>query len=273
MSLYFFLLFKVCFLARVSFTNAFVPLSRYAIQSIKNNVNRPCEHLTLLQITSDHPLLTKPKNSIAPQLLLSQTDENNEKNVSLEAEMNENYYVDRNYSNMGPLSSFAEKLDDVTGDWALSYADLSPTTPKTPVGVAFLATNACYACAGLVLGMRGDFLLGGLTEIAGAVSFWYHYSQLEFGKDRSEVRLALLVDYFTAGSALITGGVYMSQMGITAVPMEALAVGGLSILCLGLCWVWEFGYPYLFWHSLWHILSALTGYLVGQAHLDNIAIY
>jgi hypothetical protein len=222
----------------------------------------------------NHPLQTlKTNNPMKIQLFKSQKDELDEKTISFEADIKDKLTIDRSYDNMGPLSTIAEKLDDVTGDWALSYADLSPTTPKTPVGVAFLATNACYAFAGLALGIRGDFVLGGLTEIAGAVSFWYHYSQLEFGKDRSEVRLALLVDYFTAGSALITGGAYMSQIGITAVPIEALAVGGLSIVCLGLCWVWEFGYPYLFWHSLWHILSALTGYLVGQAHLDTVAIY
>jgi hypothetical protein len=176
-------------------------------------------------------------------------------------------YEERTYDNMGPLMPLAEKLDAISGDWALSYADLSPATPKTPAGVAFLATNACYACAGLALGINGDFLLGGLTEIAGIVSFWYHYSQLEFGKDRSEVRLALLTDYITAGSALITGGAYMAQMGITGVPIDALITGAVAIVCLSLCWVWEFGYPYLFWHSLWHIFSAYTGFLVGQAHL------
>lgn len=231
------------------------------------------KYLSLYPLKS-HPLQTlKTNNPTKMQLFMSQRDDIDEKNVSFEADIKDKLTLDRTYDDMGPLSTIAEKLDDVTGDWALSYADLSPTTPKTPVGVAFLATNACYAFAGLALGIRGDFLLGGLTEVAGAVSFWYHYSQLEFGKDRSEVRLALLVDYFTAGSALITGGAYMSQIGITAVPIEALEVGGLSIVCLGLCWVWEFGYPYLFWHSLWHILSALTGYMVGQAHLNTVAIY
>ena len=62
----------------------------------------------------------------------------------------------------------------------------------------------------------------------------------------------------------------MIQAGIDAVPVEALLTAGGSVICLSLCWVWEFGYPYIFWHSLWHILSALTGYLIGQEHISTL---
>mmetsp|Transcript_38301 Transcript_38301/g.92382 ORF Transcript_38301/g.92382 Transcript_38301/m.92382 type:complete len:280 (+) Transcript_38301:114-953(+) len=174
-------------------------------------------------------------------------------------------------SSFGPLLPIAEAVDEATGGWGLSYADLHPATPRTTVGKAFLATNFFYAAAGLWLGFSGDWFYGGLTELAGIVSFVYHYTQLEFGKERSEVRLALLVDYFCAGAALLTGGVYMIQAGITSIPLEALLSAGGAVVCLSLCWVWEFGYPYIFWHSLWHVLSAYTGYLVGQEHLSNIA--
>ena len=169
----------------------------------------------------------------------------------------------------GPLLPIAERIDSATGGWGLSYADLHPETPQTPLGVAFLATNACYAFGGLVLGVQGEWTLGLLTEVAGIVSFWYHYSQLNFGQDRKEVRLALLIDYFTAGTALLCGAVYMAQMGIDSVPFESLVWGGASVVCLTLCWVKEVGYWYLFWHSLWHIGSAYTGYLVGQNHINN----
>ena len=169
----------------------------------------------------------------------------------------------------GPLLPIAERIDSATGGWGLSYADLHPETPQTPIGQAFLATNACYACGGLLLGIQGEWTLGLLTEIAGVVSFWYHYSQLNFGQNRKEVRLALLIDYFTAGTALLCGAVYMAQMGITSVPFESLIWGGASVVCLTLCWVKEVGYWYLFWHSLWHIGSAYTGYLIGQEHLTN----
>lgn len=62
----------------------------------------------------------------------------------------------------------------------------------------------------------------------------------------------------------------MIQQGIDTVPLDAILAAGASIICLTLCWVWEFGYPYIFWHSLWHILSALTGYLVGREHIANV---
>merc|ERR1740124_429896 len=192
----------------------------------------------------------------------------NEKKMSRNDEDNE---INRTYDNLGPLMPLAKKLDEVSGEWALSYADLSPATPKTPAGVAFLATNICYAGAGLALGLQGEYLLGILTEIAGIVSFWYHYSQLELGQDRSEVRLALLTDYITASAALLTGGFYIAQMDISILPLEIVGFSIASVLSLALCWVWEFGYPYLILHSLWHILSAYTGYLVGQAHLMSIA--
>jgi len=169
----------------------------------------------------------------------------------------------------GMLLPIAESVDNWTGGWGLSYADLRPETPQTAAGRAFLATNICYAAAGLALGIKGDYVLGSLTEVAGAVSFWYHYSQLRFGTERSEVRLALLTDYITAGTALITGGIYIAQMGITTLPQDTILIAAGSILCLGLCWIWEFGIPYLFWHSMWHILSAYSAFLIGQAHLPS----
>ena len=178
--------------------------------------------------------------------------------------------TDINSDSFGPLLPIAEAVDSATGGWGLSYADLYPATPRTTIGQAFLATNIFYAAGGLALGVQGDWFYGGLTELAGILSFIYHYSQLEFGKNRAEVRLALLVDYFTAGAALICGGVYMVQLGIDSIPLDALGAALGASACLALCWVWGFGYPYIFWHSLWHILSALTGYLIGQDHLSLI---
>lgn len=143
----------------------------------------------------------------------------------------------------GPLLPIAEAVDEATGGWGLSYADLRPATPRTAVGRAFLATNAFYAASGLWLGAHGDWFYGGLTELAGAVSFVYHYAQLDLGKNRSEVRLALLIDYLAAGSALLCGGVYMVQGGIANVPIDTWVSAGVAIATLSACWVWEFGYP------------------------------
>lgn len=167
-------------------------------------------------------------------------DEEEEKLQSLQKDIAEKYKPSRTYSTFPPiLLPLASTLDDLSGEWALSYADLYPSTPRTIEGRAFLATNAAYALSGLILGIQGDWFFAGLTEMAGIVSFWYHFSQLEFGKEREEVRLALLTDYLTAGAALVTGGFYMVDMGIQGVPVQALFSGAAAIVCLSLCWVWE----------------------------------
>lgn len=176
---------------------------------------------------------------------------------------------ERYENNFGPLIPIAEAVDTFTNGWGLSYADLRPVTPRTPVGIAFLLTNILYNAAGIYLLSHGDIFYGTLMELAGIVSFVYHYTQLELGKDRSEVRLALLIDYFFAGSALLTGTYYMIIVGLNAIPLEAHASAVGAVICLSLCWVWEYGYPYILWHSLWHILSAYTGYLVGLVHLST----
>jgi len=173
------------------------------------------------------------------------------------------------------MELFLPIVDNATtsllGTKILSYADLYPETERTPGGVAFLATNLVYVIAGYMLAFQGNLLLGFLTEIAGIVSFWYHFSQLKFGTDRAEVRLALFTDYLTAGSTILTGGWYaITQVGLNYIPYDVLFICFLSIVCLSLSWVWEYGLPYLFWHSLWHLFSAYGGYLVGiQAVTTN----
>lgn len=168
-----------------------------------------------------------------------------EKLKSFQQDIREKFTQERSYNTFGILSPIAKTLDEVSGDWALSYADLRPATPRTIEGQAFLATNVGYAVAGLILGVQGDWFFAFLTELAGIVSFWYHYSQLEFGQNREEVRLALLTDYFTAGAALITGGFYMVEMGISGVPLDALITGGAAVVCLSLCWVWEVSFSFI----------------------------
>jgi len=222
-------------------------------------------HFNPIKINCFHHRVVKRSNLLKRH---SQSDDQEEPqlhNTDIQGRSNQ----DRSYENFGVLTPIAEILDNLSGDWALSYADLSPSTPKTIEGQAFLATNVAYIVCGIIVGSQGDWFFAGLVELAGIVSFWYHFIQLDFGKDRYEVRLALLTDYFTAGAALLTGGYYMVDMGISSLPFDALLSGGLAIACLSLCWVWEFGYPYLFWHSLWHLGSAYTAYLIGQTHLGR----
>lgn len=245
---------------------SFAPSSRHLHRKLSLNQRRISSHYlspcsSLYRTTAIEFSKQTPEESTNYEL------SKEEKLKSFQKDIQEKFKEERSYNTFGILSPIAKTLDEVSGDWALSYADLRPATPRTIEGQAFLATNVGYAAAGLILGVQGDWFFAFLTELAGIVSFWYHYSQLEFGQNREEVRLALLTDYFTAGAALITGGFYMAEMGISGVPLDALITGAAAVVCLSLCWVWEFGYPYLFWHSLWHILSAYTGFLVGQAHI------
>eukprot|EP00521_Asterionellopsis_glacialis_P009015 CAMPEP_0195289024 /NCGR_PEP_ID=MMETSP0707-20130614/5473_1 /TAXON_ID=33640 /ORGANISM="Asterionellopsis glacialis, Strain CCMP134" /LENGTH=293 /DNA_ID=CAMNT_0040348977 /DNA_START=60 /DNA_END=941 /DNA_ORIENTATION=+ len=168
------------------------------------------------------------------------------------------------------LTPWEDLINDSTDGWGLTYADLSPETESTPLGVGFLATNIAYALTGLLLTVQGDVFYGCVTELAGVVSFWYHYSQLKHGQLNSQpVKLALMVDYMTAGAALMCTGFYLLTFpqGFGQIPVEALIAGFGGLTSLGLCWVWEMGYPYLILHSLWHLLSAYAGYTVGQAHI------
>ena len=156
-------------------------------------------------------------------------------------------------------------LDDVTGGWALSYANLEPEDETTPIGISFLATNIAYGLAGSLLVSQGNSFLGILTELACFASFLYHYTQLKYGQEGSRiVRLALLTDYFFALSAILVGSVqlFMSHQ----LPTEALGGGALAIASLGACWVWEEGVTYIILHSLWHLFSAYTGYIIGSTY-------
>lgn len=156
-------------------------------------------------------------------------------------------------------------LDDVTGGWALSYANLEPEDESTPIGIAFLATNIAYGLCGSLLVSQGNTFLGILTELACFASFVYHFTQLKYGQEGSRiVRLALLTDYFFALSAIVVGSIqlFMSHQ----LPTEALGGGALAVASLGACWVWEEGIAYIVLHGLWHFFSAYTGYIIGSTH-------
>jgi hypothetical protein len=166
------------------------------------------------------------------------------------------------------LRPLATQLSSFTTGRAFTYADLSPETPTSPVGFAFLCTNFGFNIGGLSLVAHGDYCLGSVIEIAGLFSILYHYQQLSYPEPSKEVQVALLCDYCIASVAIVTGLVYALQVGVLQLPVEALASSTLAVLCLLLGWVWEFGYPYIFFHSLWHIFGAFAAFSVGQAHIQ-----
>lgn len=160
-----------------------------------------------------------------------------------------------------------EALDALTGDWALSYADLSPDSTNTVTGQAFLATNAAYLVAGVYILFAGDIWFGFWTDIAAIASFNYHWNQLLVaGQDAkaSAVRLALLLDYTAAAVSIVTATSYVLSFSIF--PVQALAISAAGLVFLYMSWIWEYGRPYMLWHSLWHLCSAYSGYLIGTMH-------
>ena len=164
--------------------------------------------------------------------------------------------------------SLASSLDsfDSFGTWALSYADLSPATETSPVGIVFLATNLAYAVAGAVAIANGKLFLGALTEMASVASFAYHYFQLQASSDSSvdrTVKLALFIDYVIAFTGIFMGDYILYQThAFPSVDIVLSVIAALSFL--GFSWIWETGYIYIFNHSMWHLCSAYTAYLIGN---------
>eukprot|EP00751_Fragilariopsis_kerguelensis_P037536 CAMPEP_0170955206 /NCGR_PEP_ID=MMETSP0735-20130129/33029_1 /TAXON_ID=186038 /ORGANISM="Fragilariopsis kerguelensis, Strain L26-C5" /LENGTH=264 /DNA_ID=CAMNT_0011367009 /DNA_START=14 /DNA_END=805 /DNA_ORIENTATION=- len=151
--------------------------------------------------------------------------------------------------------TLASSLDsfDSFGKWALSYADLSPATETSPVGIVFLATNIAYAVAGAVAVANGKPLLGALTEMASVASFAYHYFQLKASSDSSvdrTVKFALFIDYVIAFTGIFMGDYVLYQTH--ALPSTDLVLSVIAALSfLGFSWIWETGYIYIFNHSMW----------------------
>lgn len=175
--------------------------------------------------------------------------------------------LERNKINL--LIPLAQALEDSTGGWALSYADLAPETDETPIGRGFLATNLAYTVCGLLLVQSGNVLLGVLTELASVASFAYHFAQLKLGKNQPLVRVALLVDYVVAASTLLAALVYIIQVGVQNVPLEGIIASILAVVFLFLSWVWEEGLPYVFNHGMWHLLGAYAGFMIGQGQSNT----
>jgi hypothetical protein len=186
---------------------------------------------------------------------------------------------ERDYKNIaGPagevLGPIIEKLDNFSEGFLFTYADTGISKKSIP-GLLFLSTNAAYGACGILLGLYGNLVAGLIIEVAGVASFCYHYLQLVKGPSNDEVRLALLVDYVFALLAvgytavvslgLIAGGEMWGSAEAVLALQQGVFFGLLGIATLYMGWVYEYGMPYVAWHGLWHIFSALSAYEVGQA--------
>ena len=147
------------------------------------------------------------------------------------------------------------------------YADLSNVDltkrDDSFYAALFLASNVPY----LLVGIQQGGTEGALLNIAGVVSFVYHYFQLTLGPNTIEVRRCLLVDYITAVNACVIYGIDAFDIIAAFRSPEAGAV--FLIGSAGLLTLWrsaivdQNGKKYIFWHSLWHLCGALTAYLVN----------
>mmetsp|Transcript_7931 Transcript_7931/g.16092 ORF Transcript_7931/g.16092 Transcript_7931/m.16092 type:complete len:288 (-) Transcript_7931:32-895(-) len=166
----------------------------------------------------------------------------------------------------------ADALDEATGGWAMSYADLHPENTSTPVGQAFLASNIAYAAAGTALSMQGDLFLGLLIELVSVASFAYHYTQLDKDSKTDTVRFALFIDYVMAFTSIFVGLGYMLMDGQLP-PIDGVisAAVGMSFFLLGLTVCAE-GMAYVVVHSLWHVFSAYCAYVIGNTHLNIMGV-
>lgn len=172
----------------------------------------------------------------------------------------------------GVIIPVADALDDATGGWAMSYADLHPENSSTPVGQAFLASNIAYAAAGAALSLQGDLFLGLLTELVSVASFAYHYTQLDKSSKNNTVRLALFIDYVLAFTSIFVGLGYILMDGQLP-PMDGVisAAVAMSFFLLGLT-VCADGMSYVVVHSLWHVFSAYCAYVIGNTHLAMTSV-
>jgi len=183
------------------------------------------------------------------------------------------------------VQDFAFNLVAFAGEWAFAFADLSPETAVTTVGQLFLATNVAYLISGIALYLEGDSALATCSMTACFISFWYHYAQLQSSsiKASKEVQVALLVDYAVSFATIGLGLAEVADMGISNTPALSLVCGSAAFVFLFAGWFPPFGVPafrprwagsgapYIFVHSAWHVLSALTIYLIGEGHITYLS--
>jgi hypothetical protein len=81
--------------------------------------------------------------------------------------------------------------------------------------------------------------------------------------------MAASVSILTAAVYVVSATVQLEPEQLSMVE-QSVAVGLLGVFFLALSWRYEYGRPYIVFHSLWHLGSALSGYLIGAAHLQAL---
>jgi hypothetical protein len=198
-------------------------------------------------------------------------NDNNNNDIKNEYETRDYEYETRDYESLGAFKYFAEDLDKRTGGFALQYADTSPYKVNDTIGITFLATNLFYFISGIDIFNNNQPLYAGIIECAGLISSYYHFNQLYYGPGKTEVRVALLIDYFSASLAILaTLYQYITiVIFLHIIPFKALSLGSLGVMFLLLSWKFEYGLPYIFFHGFWHVFSALSASDVTTITFNN----
>ena len=162
-----------------------------------------------------------------------------------------------NFETNNGFDKFQNQLDSKY-KWIFSYADLTPYSTSSFEGLVFLATNLFYSYVGIVLFQNNQSFYSLVIEIAGVVSLYYHWFQLNYGPNKQQVIKALILDYFIACSTIILLTYHSFQLySITnIIPFSSISLAIVSLSSLGLSWKYEYSLPYMMYHGLWHILSA-----------------
>ena len=165
------------------------------------------------------------------------------------------------------LYSYIEYVDDTYANGSiLAYANTTGFNYTEPVGAAFLLTNCFYIASGASILAKNPsnniyYYSTFIIEMAGLLSFNYHFQQLVLGPGRRQVKYALLLDYIGAITAIfmITAEI-IHQSTLGYIPAQSIELSIAGSLCLLGSWVCLTGYEYIVFHSLWHIFSGAACY-------------
>lgn len=146
------------------------------------------------------------------------------------------------------------------------FADLTPYSGKDSIGFLFLSSNLPYFVASSCLFQHNLQLMGIIIGSAGLTSLLYHLVQLQYGNrevSSSIVKEFLYADYILAILAIGTYcyEIYSRIDSHRYQISDLIATFSISILSLYVLLVsWSEqnnkGLRYIFFHSMWHILSA-----------------
>ena len=125
-------MFSLCFLlatiSSISSIDAFAS-SQYRIRSYNTDFGLRTDTQRWHQRNS--PLINTYTRLSLQETTSASGGENEVAGVKLEQIFKRERPEDINTGSFGPLLPIAKAVDDATGGWGLSYADLHPTTPKT----------------------------------------------------------------------------------------------------------------------------------------------